>query len=102
MDKHLSRFVQFAVNVMGIANDFSDPKATAERGIVAIERFYKAIGMPTSIPELIGREVTDDEIKEMARKCSRDGQITIGAMEVLRAKDMEAIYRMANTTKKAV
>ena len=102
LDKHVSRFAQFAVNVMGIANDFSDPKATAERGIVAVEQFYKAIGMPTSIPELVGREVTNDEIKEMVRKCSRDGQITIGAMEVLRAKDMEAIYRMANTAKKTV
>lgn len=102
LDKHVSRFAQFAVNVMGISNDFSDPKATAERGIVAVEQFYKAIGMPTSIQELIGREATDDEIKEMVRKCSRDGKITVGAMEVLRAKDMEAIYRMANTTKKAV
>ena len=102
MDKHLSRFVQFAVNVMGIANDFSDPKATAERGIVAIERFYKAIGMPTSIQELIGREATNDEIKEMVRKCSRDGKITVGAMEVLDQKDMEAIYRMANAAKKVV
>ena len=102
LDKHVSRFAQFAVNVMGISNDFSDPKATAERGIVAVEQFYKAIGMPTSIPELVGREVTNDEIKEMVRKCSRDGQITVGAMEVLRAKDMEAIYRMANTAKKTV
>ena len=102
MDKHLNRFVQFAVNVMGIANDFSDPKATAERGIVAIERFYKAIGMPTSIQELIGREATDDEIKEMVRKCSRDGKITVGAMEVLDQKDMEAIYRIANAAKKIV
>ena len=102
MDKHLNRFVQFAVNVMGIANDFSDPKATAERGIVSVERFYKAIGMPTSIQELIGREATDDEIKEMVRKCSRDGKITVGAMEVLHEKDMEAIYRMANAVRKVV
>ena len=100
LDKHVSRFAQFAVNVMGIANDFSDPKATAERGIAAVEQFYKAIGMPTSIPELIGHEATDDEIKEMVRKCSRDGKITVGAMEVLNEKDMEAIYRMANTARK--
>jgi hypothetical protein len=100
LDKHVSRFAQFAVNVMGIANDFSDPKATAERGIAAVEQFYKAIGMPTSIPELIGHEATDDEIKEMVRKCSRDGKITVGAMEVLDEKDMEAIYRMANTARK--
>ena len=33
MDRHLSRFVQFAVNVMGVTNDFTDPRATALKGI---------------------------------------------------------------------
>lgn len=96
MDRHLSRFVQFAVNVMGVTNDFTDPRATALRGIAAIERFFTAIGMPVNIPELIGRPVTDDEISTLVRKCSRDGKISIGAMEVLAPSDMEQIYRMAN------
>ena len=96
MDSHLSRFVQFAVNVMGVRNDFSDPRATALKGIEAVEQFYKAIGMPTSIPELIGRKATDDEIREMVRKCSRDGKFTIGAMEVLHEKEMEQVYKAAN------
>ena len=96
MDRHVSRFVQFAVNVMGVANDFSNPKATAVKGIEAIERFYHDIGMPTSIPELIGRPATDEEIATMVRKCSRDGKLKLGAMEVLDSHDMEQIYRMAN------
>ena len=96
MDKHLNRFVKFAVNVMGMTNDFVDPKAMAMRGVEAIEQFYHAIGMPISIPELIGRAATDEEIQEMVRKCSRDGKITVGAMEVIAAKDMELIYKMAN------
>ena len=89
MDKHLNRFVQFAVNVMGVEPD-------ALKGIEAIERFFKSIGMPTSIPELIGRPATDDEIAELVRKCSRDGKMNIGAMEILNADDMTAIYRLAN------
>lgn len=96
MDRHLNRFVQFAVNVMGVTCDFSDLRGTALRGIEAIERFYHDIQMPTSIPELIGRPATEDEIHEMVRKCSRDGKITIGAMEILHPSDMEAIYRLAN------
>jgi alcohol dehydrogenase YqhD (iron-dependent ADH family) len=96
MDKHLSRFVQFAVNVMGVTNDFSNPRATAMKGIEAIERFYHDIGMPTRIPELIGRPATDEEIATMVRKCSRDGKLKLGAMEVLDSHDMEQIYRMAN------
>jgi Uncharacterized oxidoreductases, Fe-dependent alcohol dehydrogenase family len=95
MNENLPRFVRFAVNVMDVPNDFTDPEGTALRGIEAMERFYHAIGMPTTIRELIGRDVTDDEIREMARKCSRDYTATCGALRVLHADDMEAIYRMA-------
>jgi hypothetical protein len=94
-DKHLSRFVQFAVNVMGIENDFSHPDETAEKGIRAIEEFYRKIGMPTNIRELLGREITADEIEEMVNKCSRGGAITLGAMEVLDTQAMRTIYEMA-------
>ena len=96
MDKHLNRFVKFAVNVMGVTNDFSDPRATALRGIEAIERFFQQIGMPTSIPALIGRKATDEEIETLVAKCSRGGKITLGAMEILKTPDMTAIYRLAN------
>ena len=49
MPKHVSRFVQFAVNVMGVQNDFAHPEETAERGIQALEQWYRQIGMPTNI-----------------------------------------------------
>ena len=93
--EEISRFVQFAVNVMDVPNDFSDPEGTALKGIEAVEKFYHAIGMPINIHELLGREITDDEIREMARKCSHDGTITIGGFKVLTREDMEAIYQMA-------
>ena len=95
MHENLSRFVRFAVNVMDVPNDFTDPEGTALKGIEAMERFYHAIGMPINIKELIGRDITDEEIKEMTRKCSRDFQHTSGQLKVLHADDMEAIYRMA-------
>ena len=97
MDKHIARFAKFAVNVMGVTNDFTDPRQTALGGIEATERFFEQIGMPTNIPALIGREATDEEIETLVTKCSRGGKITIGAMEVLTSDDMAAIYRMANT-----
>ena len=95
MHERMSRFVRFAVNVMGVTNDFSDPEGTAMRGIEAVEQFYLAIGMPINIRQLIGREITDDEITEMVRKCSRDYTATTGCFKVLKAADMEAIYKMA-------
>lgn len=91
----VSRFVRFAVNVMGVPNDFTDPEGTAQKGIEAMERFYHAIGMPINIHELIGRDITDEEIKEMARKCSRNYKSTQGRFKVLNAEDMENIYQMA-------
>jgi alcohol dehydrogenase YqhD (iron-dependent ADH family) len=97
LQRHVSRFAQFAVNVMGVPNDFAHPEDTALRGIEAMEDFYRQIGMPTSIPELIGRPATDDEISLMVEKCSRGGTITVGAMEVMHPRDMEAVYRRANS-----
>ena len=95
MKNHVSRFVQFAVNVMGVTNDFTDPEGTAEKGIQAMEAFYKTIGMPINMRELIGRELTDGEIKIMVDKCSRGGKMAIGTLEKLDTEAMECIYRMA-------
>ncbi len=95
MHENVSRFVRFAVNVMDVPNDYTDPEGTALKGIEAMERFYHAIGMPINIKELIGRDITDAEIKEMTRKCSRNHQATCGCLKVLKAEDMQAIYQMA-------
>ena len=95
MHENLRRFVRFAVNVMDVPNDFTDPEGTANKGIEAMERFYHAIGMPINIKELIGKDITDEEIKEMTRKCSRNYQRTCGQLKVLQAEDMEKIYQMA-------
>ena len=95
MHENLRRFVRFAVNVMDVPNDFTDPEGTAEKGIQAMERIYHAIGMPINIKELIGKDISDDEIKEITRKCSRDYTSTCGGLKVLKAEDMEAIYKMA-------
>ena len=95
MHENLSRFVRFAVNVMDVPNDFTDPEGTAEKGIQAMERFYHAIGMPINIKELIGKDISDEEIKEMTRKCSRGYTSTCGCLKVLKAEDMKAIYKMA-------
>ena len=40
-------------------------------------------------------EENDEEIREMVRKCSRDGKATQGSFKVLYPEDMEAIYKMA-------
>ncbi len=92
---NVQRFVQYAVNVMGVRNDMSDPVRTALCGIDAMEKFYREIGMPISLHELLGREVTDNEIGELAFRCSNGGKKTIGALKVLYQEDIKAIYNLA-------
>ena len=92
---HEARFARYAVNVMGVDNDFTNPRHTAEKGIEATETFFASLGMPTSISQLLGRDITDEEIVEMARRASHDGQITIGNIRVLSQEDMINIYQMA-------
>jgi alcohol dehydrogenase YqhD (iron-dependent ADH family) len=96
MNENVSRFVRFAVNVMGVANDYTDAEGTALRGIEAMERFYRAIGMPTCISELLGRTLTDAELDQLASQCSKGGTITIGGFKVLHEADMRKVYALAN------
>ena len=96
MNENVSRFVRFAVNVMGVANDYTDAEGTALRGIEAMERFYRAIGMPTCISELLGRTLTDAELDQLASQCSKGGTITIGGFKVLQEADMRKVYALAN------
>ena len=96
---NLERFVRFAVNVMGVPDNPRNPEATALKGIDAMEQFYRDIKMPVNIVELLGRELTDAETDELARRCSHDGAITVGSLKVLTQSDMRAIYRLAGTTR---
>lgn len=93
--ENMSRFARFAVNVMGVPQNFRSLEETAEAGIQAMEQFFSSIGMPISIHELIGRDITDAEIEEMADKCSNGGSGTIGGLKVLNRQDMINIYKMA-------
>ncbi len=92
---HEARFARFAVNVMGVDNDFTDVRRTAEKGIEATERFFAQLGMPISIHELLGRDITDEEIEEMARRASHDGEISLGNIRVLKRADLVEIYKLA-------
>ncbi|MDD6211987.1 MAG: iron-containing alcohol dehydrogenase [Clostridiales bacterium] len=89
-----SRFVQFAVNVMGIPYRFGEDDEIALAGIAAVEDFYRSIDMPTNIHEL-GVDLTDQQISELALKCSFFGKRTIGGFRKLDIPDIEEIYRMA-------
>lgn len=90
----LPRFHKFAVDVMKIADNGTDEEV-AMKGIEAMEAFFKSIKMPTNFHEL-GIKPTDDQMKELARKCSITAHDNLGSAKVLHEKDMLAIYQAAN------
>ncbi|WP_315107782.1 iron-containing alcohol dehydrogenase [Clostridium intestinale] len=91
---NVARFSQFAVNVLGVPNDFSNQEKTALAGIEAMEAYYHSINMPTSISEL-GVEICEDEMEELAYKCSFQNTRTVGGVKALNTEDMIEIYKMA-------
>lgn len=93
VDARPERFAQFAVNVMGVEKG-TDEMETALRGIEAMEAFYRSIEMPVSIREL-GVDPTDDQLREMAEKCSHFRKRTIGCVKKLDVDDMYRIYKNA-------
>ncbi|MDD2960221.1 MAG: iron-containing alcohol dehydrogenase [Lachnospiraceae bacterium] len=88
------RFAQYGVNVLGIPMDCSNFARTALQSIEETERFFQALEMPISIHEL-GYDLTEEQLQELAFKCSNEDKRTIGGFRVLNREDMLKIYRMA-------
>ncbi len=91
----LPRFVKFAVNVMGVSPAATDEE-TALAGIAAMESFFRSIGMPVTILELMGRAISEEEVLLLAQNCSLASGGKVGNARVLYEEDMANIYRMAN------
>lgn len=92
-DVNPERFAQFATNVFDIPCGL-DFEKTALAGIEAMEDFFRSIKMPVSLHEL-GPDLDDQQIHELAFKCSYEDTRTIGVFKQLNMKDMEKIYTMA-------
>ena len=87
------RFVKFALDVMGVEEGGTDEE-TIERGICAMEDFYRQIHMPTNMKEL-GISPSKEQIRFMAASCEEKTQGPNGAVKPLHKEDMEKIYTMA-------
>lgn len=87
------RFAKLAVKVL-MVQEKGSVEETALAGIEAMEDFYRSIGMPTTLREL-GVEPTDEQILELADKCSFGNTRTIGIVKKLSREDMAKIYRNA-------
>ena len=91
-EENIDRFAQFAVRVMGVPETDGSSKDLVQKGICAMENFYRSIDMPTSLTEL-GIHPTDAQIQELADKCVFFGKRTIGNFIVLNGEDVAKIYQ---------
>ena len=90
----LPRFVRFAVNVMGVTPAVTEEE-TALAGIAAMEAFFRSIGMPVTLRELLDKEVSEEEILLLARNCALATGGRVGSAMSLTETDMANIYRLA-------
>lgn len=87
----LPRFEKFALQVMQVEAE-ANAEETALKGIEALEAFFRRIDMPTTMKEL-GVEPTEEQLLELAEKCSIASGGKKGSAKVLEEKDMLEIYR---------
>lgn len=83
-----ARFAKFAERVFGIKE--SDELTAAEKGIAALENFFKEIGAPTT---LSGLGITKEDFDKMADNASLRGPV--GKFKKLERNDIYKIYELA-------
>ena len=88
----VSRFVQFAVNVMGSSMSIADEDKIALDGIARLEEWFKSIGLPVRLSEV---NINGDRIDDMVKQCLDGGRGVAGGFRKLYAEDLAEIYRMA-------
>ena len=90
----LAAFIILSVCGRGKTAATADDMETAQKGVEKMEEFYRQIDMPVSIRDM-GIELTEEQMRELAEKCSHFGKRTIGCVKKLDKEDMYQIYRKA-------
>ena len=91
-DHDVMRFARFAVNVFGCEMDFAHPENTAKEGIARLREFFRALGMPTTLSEIGGRE---EDIPAMAaHRAKKPNGFPFGGFVKIAPAEMEAILRL--------
>lgn len=90
-----ARFARYACNVWRLET-MTDIDTAAREGIETTVRFFSSLGMPVSLPQLMGRTLTFEELHELADRCSRGGTRTLSKLKPLAKEDILRIYAAAN------
>jgi alcohol dehydrogenase YqhD (iron-dependent ADH family) len=91
--KHdIDRFVQFAVRVWNVENDYFDKEKTALAGIAAYEKFLISMELPVRLSEI---NIGSDRFEEMASKATYGDTVPQGNFVALTQADIVNIYKLA-------
>lgn len=88
------RFVQFAVRVFNIENDFHHPEVTIFRGIDALRAFFNSLGMPATLSDIGIEEKNFQAIAEKVKKFDPE-KGTVGNFYGLTNKDILEVLKLA-------
>jgi alcohol dehydrogenase YqhD (iron-dependent ADH family) len=93
-----TRFAELGRDLFGVTYDAKEGTGAAEKAAVEcidrFEAFFKFLDMPIRIAGF-GIDLTDEQIKELAWKCSFQGTRKIASFKTLDVPDIEAIYELA-------
>lgn len=85
----ITRFVQFAVRVWGVDEDFAHPEATALEGVRHLTEFWKSLGLPVALKDV---PLPADRLDEMASRAVAYG--TIGQFVPIRKSEALEILKL--------
>jgi alcohol dehydrogenase YqhD (iron-dependent ADH family) len=88
------RFVQFAVRVLNIEENFHNPEQTILKGIATLRSFFTSIGMPATLAEIGIGEENFQKIAEKTKKFDL-GKGTVGNFNPLSNQDIVEILKLA-------
>lgn len=91
-EQTVDKFAQFAKNVWDITE--ADKMTAAKQGIQATYDYFKACGIPMTLPEV---GIESEKFSEMAKQAVEHSTIKTDAFVPLAEKDVEAIYQACLT-----
>lgn len=89
-----ARFAHYGRQVFGLTGE--DPQQTAKAAIDCTVDYFREIGMPVSLPELLNSRQPEEVLLALAMDATKDDSVKLSHIRKLGAQDVYQIFAMAN------
>lgn len=86
------KLAQFATRVLGVAEDFGTVEEIATEGIARLEKFYRSLGLSTTLSE---NKIDDKDFERMAERAVQLAGGKVGNFYLIYMADALEIYKLA-------